>query len=164
MTKLSDKAFWHEDETPDALFYREPRFVTHIDEGAIAAVSALYRGHFAPGTALLDLMSSGVSHLPEDVRYRAVVGLGLNARELAANPRLDRVLVQDLNVTPALPFRTRSFDGAARPQPAFGRAALRGRRAHGESRQEKLTRPPSQSRNGPARSGACAVPAGPGPC
>ena len=33
-------------------------------------------------------MSSWVSHLPPEVAYGQVVGLGMNAAELARNPRL----------------------------------------------------------------------------
>jgi SAM-dependent methyltransferase len=100
------------DESPDWLFYRQPRLVTHIDEFAIAAVSDLYRRWLPPGGAILDLMSSWVSHLPEDVDYGRVVGLGMNADELAANPRLDSYVVHDLNETPALPFAAHEFDAA----------------------------------------------------
>lgn len=100
------------DESPDALFYRQPRLVEHIDTGAIAAVIQLHRELFPPGGALLDLMSSWVSHLPPEVAYGRVVGLGMNAAELAANPRLDERLVHDLNADPALPFAADSFDGA----------------------------------------------------
>ena len=31
-------------------------------------------------------MSSWISHLPPEIAYRRVVGLGMNAEELAANP------------------------------------------------------------------------------
>src|SRR5262249_61189254 len=57
-------------------------------DAAIAAVTQLYREYFPPGGAIVDLMSSWVSHLPADVSYRNVVGLGMNRDELAANPRL----------------------------------------------------------------------------
>ena len=40
----------------------------------------------------------------------AVVGHGMNARELAANPRLDRWFVQDLNRNPLLPLDDGAFD------------------------------------------------------
>jgi SAM-dependent methyltransferase len=100
------------DESPDALFYRQPRFVEHIDAGAIAAVTQLHRELFPPGGELLDLMSSWVSHLPPEAAYGRVVGLGLNEAELAANPRLDERLVHDLNAEPVLPFAANSFDGA----------------------------------------------------
>ncbi len=106
-------AFRRQDEPPDADFYAFPRFVTHIDDAAIAAVTQLYRAYFRPDTVLLDLMSSWVSHLPPEVAYAAVTGLGLNAAELARNPRLSAAVVQDLNQNPVLPFANNTFDGAA---------------------------------------------------
>jgi SAM-dependent methyltransferase len=101
------------DETPDEEFYREPRFVSHIDERAIAMVTDLYRRYFPPGGAILDLCSSWVSHLPPEVEYRRVVGLGMNEAELAENPFLDEWCVQNLNRNPLLPFADGEFDGAA---------------------------------------------------
>ena len=115
MTDLADfppNAFAKADPSPDPLFYAEPRFVTHIDERAVRAVTALYRELLPGGGRVLDLMSSWVSHLPDDVAYAEVVGHGLNGAELAANPRLARYLVQDLNRDPALPLDDASFDGA----------------------------------------------------
>jgi len=41
-----------------------------------------------------------------------VVGHGMNAVELEANPRLTRWFVQNLNQTPVLPIRDRTFDAA----------------------------------------------------
>jgi SAM-dependent methyltransferase len=110
---LPPEAFRRLDESDDALFYETPRLVTHIDAAAIAAVTQLYREYFPPGGALLDLMSSWVSHLPEEIAYRRVVGLGLNQVELAANPRLHSFVVQDLNRSSALPFADGEFDGGA---------------------------------------------------
>ena len=112
MLDLPRGAFHRDDETPDAEFYRAARLVTHIDDAAIAAVTQLYREYFPPGGAVLDLMSSWVSHLPPEVRYRRVVGLGMNAQELAANPRLDEYLVHDLNQEPRLPFADGALDAA----------------------------------------------------
>jgi len=106
-------AFDRVDRSPDDLFYALPRLVTHIDDRAIAAVTGLYRRLFPPGGAVLDLMSSWVSHLPPEVTYRRVVGLGLNPVELDANPRLDERVVQDLNERPQLPFGDGEFDSAA---------------------------------------------------
>ena len=94
---LPAHAFGKRDTSPDALFYAAPRFVTHIDDRAIAAVTALYRRTFHPGDRLLDLMSSWVSHLPEDVVYGEVVGHGMNAAELDANPRLTRSRISTAN-------------------------------------------------------------------
>ena len=106
-------AFRREDEAPDEDFYAEPRLVTHIDEAAIAAVTQLYREHLPADGAVLDLMSSWVSHLPADVAYSRVVGLGMHRTELAANPRLNSFVVHDLNRSPRLPFATAEFDAAA---------------------------------------------------
>ena len=67
---LTPSMFRRMDESPDAEFYEMPRLVTHIDDAAIAAVTELYREHVPPGGAVLDLMSSWVSHLPGEVTYR----------------------------------------------------------------------------------------------
>jgi SAM-dependent methyltransferase len=109
---LPPDSFRRYDETPDTWFYGQPRFVEHIDDGAIAAVTQLYRELFPPAGRVLDLMSSWVSHLPDDVAYARVVGVGLNEEELAANPRLDAHVVHDLNADAHLPFDDASFDAA----------------------------------------------------
>jgi SAM-dependent methyltransferase len=111
--RLRPDMFARLDESPDAEFYSVPRFVTHIDDGAIAAVTQLYRERLPAGGAVLDVMSSWVSHLPSDIAYRRVVGLGMNAEELAANPRLHAWVVHDLNLDPRLPFADGEFDAAA---------------------------------------------------
>jgi SAM-dependent methyltransferase len=105
------EAFRRYDETPDEEFYSVPRLVTHIDDWAIAAVTQLYREIFPPGGKILDLMSSWVSHLPEEVCYERVVGLGMNEEELRRNPRLDKYVIQNLNRDPELPFTDTGFDG-----------------------------------------------------
>lgn len=105
MAKLS-----RADETPDEWFYAQPRLVTHIDQGAIAAVTQLYREYFAAGGAVLDLMSSWVSHFPAEVEYSQAVGLGMNETELKRNPRLSDYAVHNLNANPLLPFADNAFD------------------------------------------------------
>ena len=99
------------DETPDEQFYEVPRLVTHIDDRAIQAVTQLYRELFPADGEVLDLMSSWVSHLPPEVAYGRVVGLGMNEVELSKNPRLDSYVVQNLNTDPGLPFTEGAFDG-----------------------------------------------------
>ena len=112
MPGVPEEGFRRTDETPDEEFYRTPRLVTHIDEGAIAAVSQLYREEFPRWGEILDLMSSWVSHLPAEVEYRRVIGLGMNEVELRRNERLDSYIVQNLNTNPLLPLGTGEFDGA----------------------------------------------------
>ena len=109
---LPPRAFEKVDRSPDLDFYAEPRLVHHIDPGAVAAVTALYRRLLPRRGVVLDLMSSWVSHLPADVQYAEVVGQGMNADELAANPRLTRRFVQNLNEDATLPLDTASIDAA----------------------------------------------------
>ena len=109
---LPQGAFDRLDDEDDAFFYEEPRLVYHIDDNAVAALTGFYREALPPGGVLLDLMSSWVSHLPPDIGYREVIGHGMNAAELAANKRLDRRFVQDLNRNPALPLADASLDAA----------------------------------------------------
>ena len=97
------------DEGPDGAFYAEPRLVTHIDDGAIAAVGRLYRRLGLDGR-VLDLMSSWVSHFAD--RPSALVAAGRNRPELAANRQAAGAVVVDLNRHQGLPFADASFDGA----------------------------------------------------
>ena len=110
--ELPPGAFAKADTSPDTRFYAQARLVTHIDDAAIAAVTSLYRKVLPAGGVVLDLMSSWVSHLPDDVAYAEVIGHGMNADELAANPRLDRWFVQDLNANSAIPVPPASVDAA----------------------------------------------------
>ena len=109
---LPRDAFTKLDAEDDAIFYEPPRLVCHIDDSAIAALTELYRTALPPGGVLLDLMSSWVSHLPPEIDYRQVIGHGMNAAELAANPRLGRWFVQDLNRDASLPLDAASIDAA----------------------------------------------------
>ncbi len=110
--ELPAGAFAKADPSPDTRFYAQARLVTHIDDAAITAVTALYRQVLPAGGVVLDLMSSWVSHLPDDAAYAEVIGHGMNASELAANPRLDRRFTQDLNADPVLPLSPASVDAA----------------------------------------------------
>jgi SAM-dependent methyltransferase len=109
---LPPGAFAKLDGEPDELFYEPVRLVTHIDDGAISALTDFYRDRLPAGGVLFDLMSSWVSHLPPEIRYAEIVGHGMNAEELAANPRLDRWFVQNLNRETRLPLSAASVDAA----------------------------------------------------
>ncbi len=112
LPELPKGAFAPSDRSPDAGFYASPRFVAHIDARAIGAVTDLYRRFLPEGGAILDLMSSWISHLPAEVSFGDVVGIGMNAAELAANPRLTDWLVHDLNADPLVPLEAERFDAA----------------------------------------------------
>jgi methyltransferase family protein len=109
---LPSGAFTKLDDEDDEIFYEPPRLVCHIDDGAIAALTGFYRTVLPPDGVLLDLMSSWVSHLPPEIGYGEVIGHGMNAAELAANPRLSRWFIQNLNRETSLPLGTASVDAA----------------------------------------------------
>jgi SAM-dependent methyltransferase len=98
------------DSTDDSQFYEFPRFVTHVDDGFIQQLTNLYRERLKPQSRVLDLMSSWVSHLPDEFAFAHVEGHGLNLEEMARNPRLDHFFVQDLNQNPKLSLDDASFD------------------------------------------------------
>ncbi|GAB1734845.1 hypothetical protein NU195Hw_g926t1 [Hortaea werneckii] len=109
--------FTRPDPSADATFYASPRFVTHIDDAAIASLREYYsqvlpplpqrfpgKGKGSGSTAqgneggstprILDLCSSWTSHFPPRITDAVakgeveVWGLGMNARELERNPLL----------------------------------------------------------------------------
>ena len=94
----------------DREFYDNPRFVTHVDKGFIDRLTTLYRERLAPDTRIFDMMSSWVSHLPDEMKFEYVQGHGLNQQELAKNPRFDSYFVQNLNQELKLPLEDESFD------------------------------------------------------
>jgi SAM-dependent methyltransferase len=99
------------DASDDAQFYDVPRLVTHIDDGAIAAVGAVYHQlglHERP--PVLDLMSSWISHFR--TAPAQLMALGMNATELARNPQATDWVVHDLNANPVLPFEDDAFAAA----------------------------------------------------
>ncbi len=98
------------DDTDDSDFYSMPRLVTHVDEGFIDRLTQLYRDRLKPNTYIFDMMSSWVSHLPDEMEFARVEGHGMNEEELARNPRLDRYFIQNLNQNPKLPLPDEDFD------------------------------------------------------
>lgn len=106
-----EDAFSRQDETDDAVFYSKDRFVEHLDLTALATIENLI-GQVITGKnqAILDLMASWDSHIPEMVRASRIVGLGLNERELRENKRLTERIIHDINQNPELPFENDTFD------------------------------------------------------
>lgn len=100
------------DDSPDPLFYVEARKVVHLDAAACNAVSDFLYGAVPPDAEVLDLLSSWRSHWPSELPKRRLVGVGLNAEEMAENPDLDGFVVHDVNAVPRLPLDDASFDAA----------------------------------------------------
>lgn len=97
------------DRTEDTFFYTFPRFVTHADKYFLARLTNLYRERLEPNSRIFDMMSSWVSHLPEEMEFAHVEGHGMNEEELAKNPRLDRYFIQDINENPKFPLPDNEF-------------------------------------------------------
>ncbi|KAB2077066.1 hypothetical protein ES319_A06G078500v1 [Gossypium barbadense] len=99
---FKDEDFQRFNETPDSLFYEAPRFVTHIDDAAIAALTKYYSEVFppsnTPGVSILDMCSSWVSHFPKGYKQERVVGMGMNEEELKRNPVSVDYLTKPLDV------------------------------------------------------------------
>jgi SAM-dependent methyltransferase len=108
----SAKDFVRLDEEPDPNFYRFPKLVYHIDEGAVAALTHYYDRAIPDGSDILDICSSWVSHYPRSFpsRMKSIVGTGISQTELACNDQLTGFLQADLNAKPRLNFPDRSFD------------------------------------------------------
>ena len=107
---FSQTPFERSDEAPDERFYRLPRFVNHLDDQAVELIESIYAKILRPDMRVLDLMSSWVSHIPPGLNPAELSGLGMNRSEMTANERLGRIVVQDINRNPVLPFDSNSFD------------------------------------------------------
>ena len=107
---FSDDAFDRDDDQPDAIFYRNPRYVHHIDDTAREMVRNTYGRFLTDGMQVLDLMSSWQSHIPTNLQFNRLVGLGLNEDELKRNSQLSEFFVHDLNAEATLPFESNTFD------------------------------------------------------
>jgi SAM-dependent methyltransferase len=102
--------FARDDESPDAAFYKTPRFVNHLDSLALSTVEGLLVRLIPNGAAILDLMAGPDSHLSSQCEPASVTGLGMNQEELDGNLSLDSRVVHDVNADPKLPFQDNAFD------------------------------------------------------
>jgi len=105
--------FDRQDESPDDIFYTQPRLVYHIDSHAVEALTKYYTNVFQSGADVLDVCSSWVSHYPtteSNWKPGIVAGLGMNEYELSQNKQLTKYVVRDLNENPTFPFANESFD------------------------------------------------------
>ena len=109
---LPAEFFRRTDESADEDFYQTSRFVAHIDQATIDALTVFYGEFIPPQSRVLDLMSSWISHLPDGLALARVAGLGMNEEELTANPRLSEHCVHNLNARPCLPYEAATFDRA----------------------------------------------------
>ena len=107
---FSDDPFQRSDNAIDSAFYSQPRVINHLDEAAQAELKSVYRDLIPAHSVVLDLMSSINSHIDEKFEIQKITGLGLNEKELKANPVLDERIIHDINQDQRLPFNDASFD------------------------------------------------------
>lgn len=107
---FTPEALKRSDDSPDELFYREPRMVQHLDSTARETIRKQYGQLIAPDSRILDLMGSWDSHLPRDLSLERLTVLGMNEKEIEANTRATDRLITDLNQNPSLTFDSNSFD------------------------------------------------------
>ena len=98
------------DVSDDQIFYNQPRYVHHLSPSFRDRLTNLYSTYLFPHYVILDLMSSWVSHLPKNSKYKKIIGHGMNEAELSANSRLDSFWIQNLNKTQTLPIEDSSVD------------------------------------------------------
>ena len=108
--KLSNEDRDKSDISDDEIFYSQPRFVHHLSDSFRTRLTSLYSEYLLNHHIILDLMSSWVSHLPTNIRYKKVIGHGMNQAELSSNERLDSFFVQNLNKKQNMPIEDSSID------------------------------------------------------
>ena len=108
--KLSENDRDKLDFADDRIFYQQPRYVHHLSNAYRERLTQLYSNYLCEHHVILDLMSSWVSHLPSNVKYKKIIGHGMNESELNSNIRLDSFWVQNLNKKQNFPIEDSFFD------------------------------------------------------
>ena len=98
------------DESNDAEFYSDPKFVYHLDANFRKYLSDLYKNEITDNSTVLDLMSSWDSYLPEGRKYKKVIGHGLNKQELEKNKIFNTYWIQNFNLNQDIPLDSETVD------------------------------------------------------
>ena len=98
------------DESDDSEFYSSPKFVYHLDSNFRKTLSELYQEEIQNNCSVLDLMSSWDSYLPRNIKYKKVIGHGLNKEELESNKAFDRFWIQNFNISQKIPLENETID------------------------------------------------------
>ena len=110
MEILSNQQRQKPDETNDSLFYSTPKFVYHLDSNFRKNLSELYKDEIENNSIVLDLMSSWDSYLPKNIKYKKVIGHGLNNEELQRNKAFDNYWIQNFNIDQKVPLENATID------------------------------------------------------
>ena len=98
------------DESNDENFYSDPKFVYHLDANFRNYLSNIYKNELKDNSTVLDLMSSWDSYLPTEIKYKKVIGHGLNKKELEKNKNLNSFWIQNFNSSQKIPLDSGSID------------------------------------------------------
>ena len=98
------------DESNDEEFYSNPKFVYHLDANFRQYLSKVYKDEIGNYSTVLDLMSSWDSYLPQEKKYKKVIGHGLNKQELEKNKIFDNYWIQNFNLNQDIPLHDESVD------------------------------------------------------
>ena len=98
------------DESNDEEFYKDPKFVYHLDLNFRKYLTNVYTNEINNYSIVLDLMSSWDSFLPEGKNYKKVIGHGLNKQELEKNKILDSYWIQNFNLNQKIPLESGTID------------------------------------------------------
>ena len=110
MEILSNQQRQKPDETNDSLFYSTPKFVYHLDSNFRKNLSEVYKDEIENNSIVLDLMSSWDSYLPKNIKYKKVIGHGLNNEELQRNKAFDNYWIQNFNIDQKVPLENATID------------------------------------------------------
>ncbi len=110
MEILTSKQRQKLDETNDSEFYSTPKFVYHLDANFRKNLIKLYEKELETNCSVLDLMSSWDSYLPKTLKYKKVIGHGLNKEELERNKALDDYWIQNFNINQKIPLENQTID------------------------------------------------------
>merc|ERR1712241_889978 len=61
-----------------------------------------YHINLKSDSTIVDLCSSWISHLPNQLNFKNVIGIGMNEKELEKNKKLTKHYIQDLNKNPQM--------------------------------------------------------------
>ncbi len=98
------------DESNDEEFYYYPKFVYHLDANFRQSLSNVYKKEISDYSTVLDLMSSWDSYLPQEKKYKKVIGHGLNKQELEKNKIFNSYWLQNFNLNQEIPLENESVD------------------------------------------------------
>ena len=110
MEVLSNYQRQKPDESNDAIFYSDPKFVYHLDANFRSYLSSIYKKEIKDYSIVVDLMSSWDSYLPSEKKYKKIIGHGLNRAELEKNKSFNSFWIQNFNLEQHIPLDNGSID------------------------------------------------------